>query len=272
MNIESILKPIIDLRIKIGATLEHIDLSYIKNSISAEEIKLLETQGIDVEINDIKVVSDGTFAYKNRRVLIYIRDVSPLYKENDINSTLPRYHLCHCNAYQTMLSNNRKHRYVVSSRDDGVFWLNFFGFQGDTMVKTKSQERKLNVCMYCLRKLNWCNINQYSGKDRSIIRNNFDLKDFFKKYPKNIIDPKNHFNDKIAPLNIYSNDWREISYNTRKKAQWKCQKCHKDFSQNKTQLDVHHINGQKNDNNSNNLMVLCKECHSKEPMHEHYYK
>lgn len=30
MNIESILKPIIDLRIKIGATLEHIDLSYIK--------------------------------------------------------------------------------------------------------------------------------------------------------------------------------------------------------------------------------------------------
>ncbi|WP_230095550.1 HNH endonuclease [Campylobacter coli] len=140
------------------------------------------------------------------------------------------------------------------------------------MVKTKSQERKLNVCMYCLRKLNWCNINQYSDKDRSIIRNNFDLKDFFKKYPKNIIDPKNHFNDKIAPLNIYSNDWREISYNTRKKAQWKCQKCHKDFSQNKTQLDVHHINGQKNDNNSNNLMVLCKECHSKEPMHEHYYK
>lgn len=73
MNIESILKPIIDLRIKIGATLEHIDLSYIKNSISAEEIKLLETQGIDVEINDIKVVSDGTFAYKNRRVLIHKR-------------------------------------------------------------------------------------------------------------------------------------------------------------------------------------------------------
>ncbi|EKL3062075.1 hypothetical protein PQ433_001752 [Campylobacter coli] len=32
------------------------------------------------------------------------------------------------------------------------------------------------------------------------------------------------------------------------------------------------MNGQKNDNNSNNLMVLCKECHSKEPMHEHYYK
>ncbi len=52
------------------------------------------------------------------------------------------------------------------------------------MVKTKSQERKLNVCMYCLRKLNWCNINQYSDKDRSIIRNNFDLKDFLKNIQK----------------------------------------------------------------------------------------
>ncbi|MCV3482759.1 HNH endonuclease [Campylobacter sp. CNRCH_2014_0184h] len=270
MNIELILKPITDLRIKIGATLQHIDISYIKNFISAEEIKLLETQGIDVGINDVKVISDGTFSYKNRRVLIYIRDVSPLYKENDINSSLPRYHLCYCDAYQKMLSNNRKHRYVVSSRDDGIFWLNFFGFSNNTMIKTKSEERKLQVCMYCLRKLNWCNVNQVSNDKRLMIRNNFSLKDFFEKYPKNIINSKNHFSDKIAPLNIYSDDWNNISYDIRSKAQWKCQKCHRDFSKNRIGLDVHHINGQKNDNRLNNLMVLCKDCHSKEPMHEHY--
>lgn len=269
MNAQLILQPIIALRQRMGAEFKEIQIEFNKNALSAEELKLIETQGIEVALEQIQVAADSTFVYKNRRVLIYIRDVSPLYRENDINSTLPRFHLCNCEAYKKMVANNRKFRYVVSSRDDGVFMLNFFTFRGSEKVQTRSEERRLEVCMYCLRKLSWQNINACSQEQRNHIRATFSLKEFFKLYPKNLLDTSEHLSDKIAPLNTYSDNWDEISRKIRQAANWRCQKCGLDCSAQKELLHVHHKNGQKNDNTASNLIALCKSCHAKEPYHEH---
>ena len=170
-----------------------------------------------------------------------------------------------------MVANKRKFRYVASSRNDGYFALNFFPFQNHEVVQIKSEERRLELCMYCLSELNWQDINS-RRKERFAIRAGFDLKKFFTKYPKNILQAKDTqglFSDKNAPLNQYSQDWAQISRRLRAEVGYICQRCGKDYSQNKQFLDVHHKNGLKYDNSKGNLEVLCKSCHSKEFAHEH---
>ena len=44
--------------------------------------------------------------------------------------------------------------------------------------------------------------------------------------------------------------------------------CETSFINNKKDLHVHHIDGVKWNNNSNNLKVLCIDCHSKHPGHD----
>ena len=45
--------------------------------------------------------------------------------------------------------------------------------------------------------------------------------------------------------------------------------CGIDLNDNRKLLHTHHANGRKSDNISSNLKVLCVECHSKQPSHEH---
>ncbi|SDY54812.1 HNH endonuclease, partial [Nitrosomonas sp. Nm33] len=78
-------------------------------------------------------------------------------------------------------------------------------------------------------------------------------------------------NSDNAPLNMYSDDWDEISQKIRSGYDWHCQKCNIDLSAkaDRKWLHVHHINGLKYDNNRENLKVLCIKCHSEEPSHAH---
>lgn len=285
MNEELILKPIIDLRKKINAKIEdiknieinfirnekisikekleikNIEINFIRNEkISIEEIEKLENEGIEIDINDIDIKPDGTLTYKNRRVLIYIRDV---YK------FLPKFHLCNCSTFQDMVFKGRKSRYVVSSRDDGNFVVNFMNNNFKNTKINRDGSIKLDVCLNCLKELDWDNISRKNSTERANIIKSFNLEDFFRIYPKDIINSEGLLSDKSAPLNTYTDSWKKISSLLRKKVNYRCQKCGKDFSESKHLLDVHHKNGQKNDNRDSNLIVLCRNCHSLEPMHNH---
>ena len=74
--------------------------------------KLSSEEGLEIEsLDDIKVLDDGTLALKDRRVLLYIRDISS-YQGKPVQP--PRFHLVNCDVLQKMRSRNRLYRYVVA--------------------------------------------------------------------------------------------------------------------------------------------------------------
>ena len=62
--------------------------------------------------------------------------------------------------------------------------------------------------------------------------------------------------------NNYSDDWKNIADKIKDIAGWKCENCgQKNSSENGCRLTVHHIDGNKANNDFNNLVALCQRCH-----------
>jgi hypothetical protein len=106
-------------------------------------------------------------------------------------------------------------------------------------------------------------------KDRVVA--SFFPGDFFALYPQSLFAKKPIYDSDTAPANVYSDDWPRVSLAARSQAGWRCQQCRLDLSPHHLRkfLQTHHQNGQRNDNRRENLMVLCVECHAKQPNHNH---
>ena len=66
----------------------------------------------------------------------------------------------------------------------------------------------------------------------------------------------------------FNNDLREVIRNRDRR---KCQVCQKIELNNKVRLSVHHIDYNKKNNNPNNLISLCKNCHMKTNSRREYW-
>ena len=73
------------------------------------ELEQLATDGKDVSIEDVAVLEDGTFSYKDSRVIIYIRD----------QKWIPRFHIADCKTLQQQQQQNGLASYVVTTHADG---------------------------------------------------------------------------------------------------------------------------------------------------------
>jgi len=250
--------PFNNLRAKMGADrLGEFDLTLNWEIISMEEVAQLQEEGIDVEAKDIRFLNDGTIAYKNRRVLLYIRDWK---LDNDRNS-LPRFHIVGCSTLEQMIRHNRFQRYVVATRTDGIFKINLINSSTGSVLK---KDQELDVCKNCLWKLNY---NNYKG-DRVTAFKTFALEEFFVRFACSPITVTPLETDRTAPLSVYSKDWNKMSKEYKKRANWRCERCGRDFGGRKTKfLQAHHKNGNTFDNRPSNIEVLCIICHSKEPYH-----
>lgn len=241
-------EPLNNLRKKMNAKIIQ-DIEIVKvDVLSEEELSKLTGVGLDISINDVKVLEDGTLAYKNARVVLYIRDWT-------YPTGHPKFHVSDCKTLQDMRSKGRVARYVVASRNDGVFNVNILNKNTNNF---ENKDLKLSVCKNCLSNINWTKVSSKT----------FDLDVYFQYFPK-FLNHGNHKKDYEAQINDYPKNWNDISNFLRANKKWKCEKCGLDCTDNKNFLHVHHINGLKYDNVPSNLKILCKNCHAKEPGHEH---
>ena len=178
------------------------------------------------------------------------------------NKKLPKFHFMTCDIVIKMFEEGRLERYRLSCRTDGIF----------TMSDDK--QYKLEVCYACLKNfakainkpLNY--IKKEFGRDKNF--NIAKLFNYLERTGKRFIDSETWANLKMGVIlkNDYPEHGQNISSVNRALKRYKCEKCGADLSGRKNLLHVHHINGVKSDINPRNLIVLCKICHSEEPMHK----
>ena len=215
-------------------------------------IKLIKTQGIPVESDDVKVAPNGTLEYQGRKVVLYIRDAM---------GRLPKYHVVDCRTLKSMRDEGRYKRYVVTRRTDGEFLLNF----ADNLSLDNPKTHRLDICKNCL----WQELNLryvYTPDD-------FPLVDWF-----NAIDPDYEpppidglYGPKITPvthpISQYPPDWNLLSLQCREGAGWKCEACSISLRFARKFLHAHHLRGTRY-NQPKDLQALCIGCHAEQPGHD----
>lgn len=228
-------------------------------------LKRLDGEGVEIDsLAEIEFREDKTLAYRDQRVLIYIRDVNVYRKE----IRMPRFHVATCKTLEGMWQKKRSERYVLYRRENGIFQINLMQ---DSEIDIRHV--KLDVCRNCLTQLNWNNYNDENKKGKDNIVAEFSISDFFTKFTKSLLSATPSFDSDTAPLNRYPKDWDIISREIKIKAKWRCENntCNIDLSDDLLRkfLHVHHIDGQRNNNKPHNLKALCIKCHAEEPHHGH---
>ena len=255
-----------DLRAAVGAPLRNYEPAAAAGLLTVAEIEILAREGLDIPLQDVTVLDDGTLIYKNRRVVLYIRDVKQ-YRKAEADE-LPRFHVADCDKLREMRSNNRFERYVVATRDTGVFQINLKSYNSAAFEKS---DKALRICQLCLSKLNWEGFKQIGGdwsRKREAV-SNFKLTQFFEAYPRNIMAHEPRHDETSAPLNDYGPEFRLVADRLKRERGYKCDDCGADLSKMRQFLHAHHRNGLQYDNSESNIAILCVLDHAKQPSHGH---
>lgn len=252
---------------KMGADIKELDLGILWGDFdSVLDDELSGNKGVTIDITELES-TQGVLSYRGRQVLLFIPDHSYKGVQNVIKNPGDgnKFHVSDCWTLESMRKQQRfEDRYKVTNNLSGEFEI-----WGNTNYGIRDEGRaRLNVCQNCLKKLNYKGATSISGSAFRLAKE-FRIDEFFLTYstlfrslPKEIAE-----NAKKG----YTENWPEISQKIRKDAGYCCKSCRVDLSSVKRLLHVHHINGEKSDNSSGNLIVLCADCHRKEPHHGHVH-
>ncbi len=231
-----------------------------------EEAKeLLKTIGKDIKnISDIfvsdngelfDILPDGTLV----RVNLYI--ATKTIDKDMLNSILVenlyKYHIYKCSTITNMFNAGRKEHYKRNTRDDERFFYRFTDFNGKTLKLDENQ--KLNICKNCLNKF----LDKKFPTDNDVAK--FNLKKFHKSNNSFFnFDTSSLEKGEFAIANVYVDSWNEISTQFKKNKAYTCEECGWKAKDTYSQrfIHTHHVNGDKQNNGSDNLTALCIRCHA----------
>jgi hypothetical protein len=257
-----------ELRRLMGATaLGDLSLEQAQNLLTETELEALAGIGIDVQWDQVRALSDGTLAYKDRRVVLYIRDVS-LHGNKSIADVMPKFHVARCRTLDEMHAQGRGKRYVVATRTTGEFAINVM--RNGTL--SSQRDLRLAVCQNCLDHLSF---DSFSYKQNKVTRDSivarFTLDRFFSHYPIRILDDRGYERADTAPLNEYPPDFADRARQIKAQQGYRCEGCGwtPRTDAGRRFIHLHHKNALKYDNSLENFAVLCIECHTDQPLHAH---
>jgi hypothetical protein len=178
-----------DLRARMGAVeLGTFRLSVNPYRFTMAELELLIDAGIDVNgLDEVRPLPDHTLSYKDRRVLLYRRDVPVLGAGRALKTELPHFHLSNCPIVRRMRTAETISRHAVSAREDGQFQINLV--RGPDV---RPSFEPLPVCEDCLGVLAFDGYSP-SGPVAARVRalEGFTITRFFEKYKRALsADPK----------------------------------------------------------------------------------
>jgi hypothetical protein len=139
-----------DLRERMGASaLGSFRLSVNPYRFTIPELESLLEAGIDVEeLGRVRALADRTLAYKDRRVLLYRREIPLPGTAKPLPRELPHFHFSDCPIVRRLRESEATSRHVVAAREDGCFQVELL----QAGQRHPSLER-LPVCEDCLGEL-----------------------------------------------------------------------------------------------------------------------
>ena len=210
----------------------------------------LNMTAVPLDQTNVSIAKDGTIEVNGMKACAYIKKQR---KGIDLSKkeSKYRYHLCNCQTIQSMIASGRKSRYVSTTRSDGLFPV-----IDQSGYRAKERVLKLELCMNCKAIL----------ESKNMLPRPFSLKTFFTKYQPDI--PKTILRtEQVITQEQYAPNHQEIAERYKQQANYACQLCGVSCKEERPCLHLHHKDGEGQNNNASNLLVLCADCHSKQPMH-----
>ena len=136
-------------------------------------------------------------------------------------------------------------------------------------INDGNNNARIKVCLNCCNGFsrNGKTVYEFFSAHGKDIEKEFDMPSFFEEFGIINLPRSTHPGGPDA----YTANWRKVSQRERKKFNWQCQDPNhegdRNFRNNQQNLHVHHIDGVKSHNVSDNLEVLCHICHAKRHSH-----
>ncbi|HSA06596.1 MAG TPA: hypothetical protein P5556_05415 [Candidatus Gastranaerophilales bacterium] len=222
------------------------------------QIYKLKTTGIYTNLKDIAITHSGIYTVLSEGV---IKKVA-LYPAKTQSDKEHKYHIFLCDSLKNYLLNhneNNLNSFKVNRRKDRKFNVKLAG----KYQNTSYQDKKLNICIFCLSRL-----NALIGGDSDIKAENFDLTDFLTN--DNYFESPQFFTYDYDLLpGFYEKSWDSVATTAKIKYNFVCQKCFIDLKEKYFQkyLHVHYVEKQMRGKRIDIIKPLCIRCHSEEEGH-----